>query len=330
VVLGEQVPKVATLHNPERVALMTARPMRIFNTVFKWFVDLLDWATRRILALIGLKTAGEHLVVTVEELKAIVSESEEGGVLEPPEREMLNAVFDFSDLLVRQVMTPRTEIVAVEADTPLDEIINLATQSMYTKFPVYEDNLDQVLGIVYVRELLRSLHDPNLRDCTARSLARETLFVPETIPVDELLRQFRLRRQHIAIVLDEYGGTAGLVTLEDLLEEIVGEVQDPFDLSTPNIQTLPDSSVLIDGLTSIEEVNERLGLNLQDPNYDTIAGYILGKLGRIPRSGDSVESDSGEGVGVRLRVEAMDGLRIARLSLTFHGGQPPPDAQPPA
>lgn len=330
VVLGEQVPKVATLHNPERVALMTARPMRIFNTVFKWFVDLLDWATRRILALIGLKTAGEHLVVTVEELKAIVSESEEGGVLEPPEREMLNAVFDFSDLLVRQVMTPRTEIVAVEADTPLDEIINLATQSMYTKFPVYEDNLDQVLGIVYVRELLRSLHDPNLRDCTARSLARETLFVPETIPVDELLRQFRLRRQHIAIVLDEYGGIAGLVTLEDLLEEIVGEVQDPFDLSTPNIQTLPDGSVLIDGLTLIEEVNERLGLNLQDPNYDTIAGYILGKLGRIPRIGESVESDSGEGVGVRLRVEAMDGLRIARLSLTFHGGRPTPGAQPPA
>jgi CBS domain containing-hemolysin-like protein len=142
---------------------------------------------------------------------------------------------------------------------------------------------------------------------------REPVFVPETISVSTLLRQFRENRQHIAIVLDEYGGTAGLVTLEDLLEEIVGEVSDPFDRTNPEIQTMPDGTSMIDGLTLIEEVNEHLGLNLQNPHYDTIAGYVLGKLGRIPRVGDTVEGD-----GVCLRVESMDGLRIARLSLIFN------------
>ena len=155
------------------------------------------------------------------------------------------------------------------------------------------------------------MRDPDKDKITARELAREPFFVPEAIPVNELLRQLRARRQHIAIVLDEYGGTAGLVTLEDLMEEIVGEVSDPFDIDEPEIQTLPDGTALIDGFALIEEVNEELELQLKDPNYDTIAGYILGKLGRIARQGDMVEGD-----GVRMRVEAMDGKRIDRISLT--------------
>ena len=311
VVLGEQVPKVATLHDPERFALIAARPMRLFIVVFKWFVDLLDWATRQILSLVGLRMVGEHLTVyTVEEIKQILSESEEGGVIRTPERQMLDAIFDLGSLVVRQVMIPRTEILAVEADTPLQEIIQLTSQSTYTKFPVYEDNPDQILGIVHVKDLIRALQSPDYATCTARTLAREPIFVPETISVNALLQQFRDNRQHIAIVLDEYGGTAGLVTLEDLLEEIVGEVSDPFDSLTPEIQTLPDGLILIDGLTLIEEVNQQLKLDLQDPNYDTIAGYVLGKLGRIPRLGDAVESN-----GVRLQVESLDGMRIARLSL---------------
>jgi len=311
VVLGEQVPKVATLHSPERIALWVARPMHAFSVVFKWFIDILDWATRQILSLIGLRMVGEHLTVyTVEELKQILSESEEVGVIETPEREMLNAIFDLGELVVRQVMIPRTEMIAVEADMPLDDIINLVSQSTYTKFPVYDDSLDQILGIVHVKDLLRAMQSPENTNCTARSLMREPVYVPETISVSALLGQFRENRQHIAIVLDEFGGTAGLVTLEDLLEEIVGEVSDPFDRNTPEIQTLPDGTALIDGLALIEEVNHHLNLNLQDPNYDTIAGYVLGKLGRIPRVGDMVE-----GEGMRLKVENMDGLRIARLSI---------------
>jgi CBS domain containing-hemolysin-like protein len=230
---------------------------------------------------------------------------------------MLDAIFDLGEMVVRQVMVPRTEIVAVEADTPLEEIINLVSQSTYTKFPVYEDNLDQILGIVHVKDLLQAMKSPDCHNCTARTLVRETIFVPENLQVDILLQRFRSAHQHIAIILDEYGGTAGLVTLEDLLEEIVGEVSDPFDVFTPEIQVLPDGSYLIDGLTLIEEVNQQLNLDLQDPNYDTIAGYVLGKLGRIPNPKDAIESD-----GVRIQVEAMDGLRISRINLSRLNMQP--------
>lgn len=312
VVLGEQVPKVATLHNPERFSLLWARPMQAFSTLFKWFIDLLDWATRVILGLVGLEMSGEHMTVyTIDELKQILSDSEEGGIIEIPARDMLNAIFDLGELLVRQVMVPRTEVIAVEADTPLDEVIAITTRSKYTKLPVYEDNLDQILGIAHVKDLLQAMQSSDSRDLKARDLSREAVFVPETIPISTLLQEFRKERQHIAVVLDEYGGTAGIVTLEDLLEEIVGEVSDPFDTITPEIQTLPDGSALIDGLALIEEVNEHLGLNLANPNYDTIAGYVLGKLNRIARAGDIVEGD-----GIHLKVESMDGLRINQLLLT--------------
>jgi putative hemolysin len=312
VVLGEQVPKVATLHQPERVAVLAAQPMRVFSIIFKWFIDLLDWATRLVLRLFGLQLVGGHsLIYTVDELKQMISESEEGGVLEQPEREMLESVFDFGELLVRQVMIPRTEVVALEANTRLDDIITTVTQHSYTKLPVYEADLDQIIGILHVKDVLRAMNQPDCQDLTAGKMARETLYIPETLPVNDLLHQFRHNRQHIAIVMDEYGGTAGLVTLEDLLEEIVGEVSDQFDVTLPEIQTLPDGSVIIDGLTLIEAVNQSLNLNLTNPHYDTIAGYFLGKLGHIPKIGDTIESG-----GVSLRVEAMDGLRIAQLKLT--------------
>ena len=312
VVLGEQVPKVASLRQPERVALASARPMRVFGALFKWLIDLLEWATRRVLALVGLHMVpGYSLLFTVDELKQIVSDSQEGGLIEQPEREMLYAIFNFGELLVRQVMIPRTEIVAVEADAPLLEILALVNQSTYTKFPVYDDSLDQILGIVHVKDLLVAIQKDSWQELTARTLVREPIYVPENIPVRGLLHLFRANRQHIAIVLDEFGGTAGLVTLEDLLEEIVGEVSDPFDRVTPDIQPQPDGSFLVDGLTLIEDVNAQLGLDLQDANYDTIAGYLLGRLGHIPDLKQGVE-----GQGVRLQAEAMDGLRIARLSLT--------------
>ncbi|HSB66636.1 MAG TPA: hemolysin family protein [Anaerolineales bacterium] len=311
VVLGEQVPKVATLHQPERVALLGAQPMNAFSIVFKWFIDALDWATKLVLRMFGLQVVGEHsLIYTVDELKQIITESEEGGVLEPPEREMLESVFDFGELLVRQVMVPRTEVIAIEASTGLDEIIATVKQYSYTKLPVYEADLDQIVGILHVKDVLQVMGQPDCMTTTARELARETLYIPETLPVNDLLHQFRHNRQHIAIVLDEYGGTAGLVTLEDLLEEIVGEVSDQFDEASPEIQNQPDGSVLIDGLTLIEAVNQQLGLNLSDPHYDTIAGYFLGKLGHIPKIGDMIESG-----GVTLKVESMDGLRISQLSL---------------
>ncbi|HSO26472.1 MAG TPA: hemolysin family protein [Anaerolineales bacterium] len=311
VVVGELAPKSIALQDPEKTSLFVARPTLWTEQIFKPAIWLLNGAGNALLRLINVQPADGHaLVHSIEELKMIVAASAQGGVVEADESEMLHALFDFGTLLVRQIMIPRTEIIAVEADAPMEGIISQATQTTYTKFPVYEDNLDQILGIVHVKDLLVAMQGPLCENCKARDFVREAIFVPETNTVNALLRSFRDSRMHIAIVMDEFGGTAGMVTLEDVMEEIVGEVSDPFDEFQPEIQAQPDGSVLIEGLTLIEEVNEQLGLQLSDPDYDTIAGYMLGKLGRIPRDSDVVEGD-----GVRLRVEEMDGMRIARLSL---------------
>ncbi len=312
VVVGELAPKSIALQNPENTSMFVARPTLWTEKIFKPAIWLLNGAGNILLRLVKIQPASSHqLVHSVEELKMLVSASTEGGMVQETESEMLNAVFDFGSLVVRQVMIPRTEIVAVEADLPLKEIIGLVSESTYTKFPVYDDSLDQILGIVHIKDLLNALLEVDHSKYIARDFVREALFVPETISVSALLREFRAKRLHIAIVLDEFGGTEGLVTLEDLLEEIVGEVSDPFDTISPDFQVLPDGSILIDGMTLIEEVNDQLGLNLQNPDYDTIAGYTLGKLGHIPHAQEVVE-----GNGVRIRVDEMDGLRIARVAIT--------------
>ncbi|WP_298007341.1 hemolysin family protein [Anaerolinea sp.] len=312
VVLGEQVPKVAVLRDPEAFALRAARPMNAFVSVFRGFIDLLDRATRTILKIQGIPSTGHAhaLVSSVEELRQIVTSPEVEQLVDDSEREMLTAVIDFGERVVRQVAVPRTEIIAVEAEQPLTEAAELAVREGVTKIPVYEENLDQIIGILHLKDLMARWVENRLENGCARDLVREALFVPDSLPVNDLLMLFRERRQHIAIVLDEYGGTAGLVTLEDLLEEIVGDVQDVFDAEPPAIQSLKDGSVLIDGMTLIEDINETFGLHLQDPNYDTIAGYVLGKLGCIPAVGEEVLVPEN---GVSLRVEAMDRLRIARV-----------------
>jgi len=312
VVVGELAPKSIALQDPEKTSLFIAKPTLLAETLFKPAIWALNGTGNFLLKLVGVNPAtGHELVHSVAELKMLVTASAESGVVEQDESQMLHAIFDFGEMVVRQVMMPRTEIEAVEADTPLRDIITLMTQSTYTKFPVYEENLDQILGIVHVKDLLPALQGEDCVGCVARDFAREPIFVPDSLPVDALLRQFRVQRQHIAIVIDEFGGTAGLVTLEDLLEEIVGEVSDPFDEFVPEIQPLADGSFRIDGLTLIEVVNEQLGLHLVDPDYDTIAGYMLGKLSRLPRPNEVIQAD-----GVQLQVESMDGMRIAQLLLT--------------
>lgn len=321
VVVGELAPKSIALQNPEGTSLMVARPTLWSESLFKPFIWALNGTGNALLRLVGVHPASGHeLVHSVEELKMLVTASTEGGAVAEQESELLHAIFDFGDLLVRQVMIPRTEIIAVEADLPLAEIIPLISESTYTKFPVYDDDLDNLLGVIHVKDLLRTMQTTDWQNSIVRSLVREVMYVPETLPVSTLLLQFRVNRQHIAIVLDEYGGTGGLVTLEDLLEEIVGEVSDPFDKFTPEIETLPDGSVLIDGLCLIEDVNNHLNLNLSDPAYDTIAGFTMGKFGRIPKVKESVEFD-----GVLIQIEAMDGMRIDRLKLTRLENKPPSD-----
>lgn len=311
VVVGELAPKSIALQNPEGAALFVARPTLWTEWIFKPIIWALNSTGNALLKLIGVDPAvGHELVHSVEELKMIVTASAEEGVVATEEHEMLHAIFDFGELLSRHVMIPRTEISAFEADIRLDEAIKQAIQSSFTKFPVYDDDLDNIIGIVHIKDLLRAQQDQVRGNCKIREIAREAFFIPESVPVRAVLQQFRDQHRHIAIVMDEFGGTAGLVTLEDLMEEIVGEVSDPFDEKEPEMLKRPDGSILIDGLLSIEEVNKELELDFHDDNYDTIAGFVLGKLNRIPKEGDSLIVDE-----FKFIVEKMDGMRIERLSL---------------
>ncbi|MCZ7574104.1 MAG: hemolysin family protein [Ardenticatenaceae bacterium] len=311
VVLGEQAPKSAALRFPESLLLVASRPMHLFTTIFQPFITLLDRAAEFVLRLVGIQpVAGHHAIFTVDEIKRILSESQKGGVLDAGEREMLHNIFDFGETVARQVMTPRTEIVAVPAGATLDDLLVLAVETPHTKFPVYEGDLDHVIGIIHVKDLIAVLQRPaeTRTGTVAADVTRDVLIVPETVGVEELLQTFRMHRTHLAILIDEFGGTAGLVTLEDLLEEIVGDVQDQFEEEEPDVRPLPDGCYLVSGLIPIEDFNAEFHTSVEDPNYDTIAGYLLGSLGRMAQVGDVVVIPAGT-----LRVEALDGLRIDRI-----------------
>ncbi|MBC7227332.1 MAG: HlyC/CorC family transporter [Thermoflexales bacterium] len=311
VVAGELAPKSIALQNPERTAFFVARPMLVVFQIFRPAIWALNGAGNGLLRLLGIRPASGHeRVHSVQELKMLIEASQEEGVLEAEEEQMLRAVFDLRSSRAAEVMVPRTEMVCVPADATVEELADLAERTALTKFPVFEDDLDHIVGVVYLKDLLRPIRACQ-SDLTARALMRDALFLPETVSVADLLAHFRRARQHIAILVDEYGGTAGLVTLEDLLEEIVGDIGDLFEASSPQVQHLPDGSVLLDGLMTIDEANEALNLALSDPFYTTVGGLVMGRLDRVPAVGDEVVLEDGR----RLRVEEMDGLRVARVRL---------------
>ena len=316
VIIGELMPKSIALQNPERAALLVARPTLWAEQIFRPFIWALNGTGNLLLRVLGFQRSAEHEKLhSVEELKMLVDASQEGGVIQPTESQMLHAVFDFREMLARQVMVPRTEMITIEVDEPWNTAIDLVVQHHITKFPVYEHDLDHMVGILHVKDLVRVMRLPASSRPALRDLMREPLFVPDTVRVDALLTRFRQRKQHMAILLDEYGGTDGLVTLQDLLEEIVGEVADAFEPEDPSVQRLPDGTVRLNGLMLVEDFNDTFGLNLSDPNYETIAGYVMGRLDRIPKIGDEVDVPLTEHEFLRLRVEQMDGKRIARLVL---------------
>ncbi len=324
VVLGEQVPKIVVLRSPEKFALTAAPVMRILNGVFRKFIDVLDWSAKQVLAIIGISVSTTHSAqISVEEIKLMVSGPEMSGLIEKPEQDMISAIFDFGSMVVRQVCVPRTEIIAVEENTTLNDVVQVFSRENVTKIPVYRESLDHITGFLYIRDLLAAMHWKDSEKRVARELVREALFVPETISVNDLLVQFKNCRQHIAVVLDEFAGTGGLVTLEDLVEKIVGDYRDTFDASAPPIQTLSDGKALVDGLTLISEFNDYFNLAINDPNYNTLAGYILGRLGRLPVIGDVVEDRENK---ITMRVEGMDKMRITQVvisRLTDSSGRKP-------
>jgi CBS domain containing-hemolysin-like protein len=311
IVLGELAPKTVALANPETTALWVAKPTELFMRTFWPFIVLLNGMGRFVVTSLGFKPpSGHSMVHSEEELKMLVTASQEAGVLEEQEEQMLHRVFGFGDLTAGQVMVPRTEMVALPIDSSSAEVVERVSQVPHTHLPVYRNDLDDIAGIVQIKDLFKALTTPG-EAFTLADYVREALTVPETMAADDLLAEMRKVRTHHAIVIDEYGGTAGLVTFAGLMERIVGEVGAGSDAKFERMATLADGSCLLDGLTLVGDVNERFGLHIDERIYTTIGGYVLGRLGRRPRIGDRVEVE-----GVTMRVEALAGLRVARVFLS--------------
>ena len=314
IVLGELAPKTVALQHAERTALIVARPTEVFMRVFWPFISLLNSTGRAVVRMLGLKPpSGSSLVHSEEELKMLVTASQEAGVIEEDEEQMLHRVFAFGDLTAGQVMLPRTEMMALPVRIGRQELVGRLSQATQLVLPVYEGHLDDIRGLVRLRDLLGVLSGEG-EDVDLTPMLHDALTVPDTLKADDLLNDMRKRRTPIAIVIDEYGGTAGMVTFERLMERIVGEIGPADGSGTSAISVLTDGSALIDGLALTTDVNVQFGLHIDEDLYDTIGGYVLGRLGRRPRLGDIVDAD-----GRKIRVEALDGLRVARVLLSTPG-----------
>ena len=314
VVIGELMPKGVALAYSERVALAVAAPVRAFFVVFKPLIWVLQRSSDAGLRALGLEPpSGEVSVLSEAELKMLLTRSTEEGEIEHEEREMLYNVFDFADKEVSDVMVPRPEVVALALDMPPEECLRAAVESPYTRYPVYRGSLDEIVGVLHVRDLFRAAEEAGgIEGVEIEKLLRDVQVVPETKDLAALLTEFRRTNQHLAIVIDEYGSTEGIVTLEDLLEEIVGEIEDEFDLPDETIERVDDSTVRIDGTFPIDDFNERFDVALPEDGYHTVAGFVFGRLGRAAEPGDEVAHD-----GIVFRVDAVEGQRIDRLTVTF-------------
>jgi CBS domain containing-hemolysin-like protein len=310
IVLGELAPKTVALERPEATALWVVKPTELFMRLFWPFIHLLNGTGRAVVNMLGLRSRGGHAMVhSEEELKMLVTASQEAGVLEEQEEQMLHRVFGFADLTAGQVMVPRTELVAVSVDAAKDTILEQFGRSPHPSVPVYRHDVDNVIGMLHVNDVLAALAT-GAATIDAGALAREAITVPETLGADDLLAALRRRGVREAIVIDEYGGTAGLVTLEGLMERIVGDLGGSLGAGG-RIVVQPDGSAEIEGLALVTDLNEQFDLKIDEDTYTTIGGYVLGRLGRRARVDDTIEVERR-----RIRVLALDGLRVAKVWLS--------------
>jgi putative hemolysin len=310
IVFGELVPKTLALAHAERFALVLAGPVDLLGRLFGPVVSLLSGITRAITRPLGADVNREAQI-SAEELKLIVERGGEQGILEAEEEQMIHAVIELGDRRLHEVLVPRLDMVTLDVTATVEEAVDRIVGEGHSRIPVYEESIDEIIGILYAKDLIPVLKSQTAERPSMRELLRPPVFVPESMSIDDALHAFQRRKVHIAIVLDEYGGTAGLVTIEDLLEEIVGEIQDEYDTEEPMIVRLSDDEIRIDGRVSVDELGDlfEIELNLDDTDeYDTIGGLVFHRIGGVPKPGDRV--DLGELV---LTVESTDGRRVGKV-----------------
>ncbi len=310
IIFAELVPKTLALAHAERFAMTLSLPIDFLGSALKPVIAFLTWVTGGIVRLFGAEVSSDAQI-TAEELRLIVERGGEQGILEAEEEQMINAVIELGDQRVHEVMVPRIHMITLPADSTLENAIDTVIEEGHSRIPVFEETIDEIVGILYAKDLLPFLKGSVSERPSLRSILRTPVFVPESMSVDDLLHELQRRKVHLAVVLDEYGGTAGLVTIEDLLEEIVGEIQDEYDEEEPLIVKISEDEARIDGRAAVDDLEElfdtSLGLDDED-QYDTVGGLIYHRIGGVPKPGDRVQVD-----GLTLTVETTDGRRVGKV-----------------
>ena len=310
-VLGELLPKRIAMHNPESISFKVVGILLFFKAIMRPIVALLSASTNGMLRLFGINPKDTPQAVTEEEIRMLVDVGEEKGVIEESQKEMINNIFEFDDIVAADVMTHRTDVVAIDINDSFTTVLKTVMEEGYSRIPVYDDDLDDIKGVLYVKDLLKFVGQDLPKRGVAK-LMRKAYFVPESKKCGELFAEMTEKRIQLAIVSDEYGGFAGIVTIEDLLESIVGNMQDEYDDEEEEFEKLNDTTYTIDGVTDIEEVEEELGIKLPQGEYDTVAGMIMSILGRIPEEN---ETPTVEVAGCEFTVESINERRIERVKI---------------
>jgi putative hemolysin len=307
--LGELLPKNLAFQHAEPIALAVAYPIDLFATIALPLVKVLVTTSNVATHLSGSQPQGGMPFITEEEIKTMVDAGEETGIIEEDEKEMIYSIFELSDTLAREVMVPRIDIIAVESKTPLQQALDLILEKGHSRIPVYEETIDNIIGLLYAKDLLGHLRNGKAA-VALHDILRPAYFIPETKKVDELLQDLQQRKVHMAIVVDEYGGTAGLVTIEDLIEEIVGEIQDEYDAEEPFIEVISDDEVIFNARIDLDDVNKLMNVELPSEVADTLGGFIYSQLGKVPKVGDKVLFD-----GIKIAVLSVVGRRIKKVKV---------------
>ncbi|OGB87373.1 hypothetical protein A3H38_05135 [candidate division WOR-1 bacterium RIFCSPLOWO2_02_FULL_46_20] len=305
-VFGEITPKTVALRNAERLSLWVAPIIIGLQILLRPVAYLIGFFCWPFIFIFGGKAPEKGPFITEEEIRLILTAGESEGVIEREEREMITSIFEFGETVAREVMTPRPDITAAEPNRTIDEIKNIILDSGHSRIPIYEGNLDNVIGLIYAKDLLKFEQEKGLRD-----FLRPVIIIPETKKVSELLHEMQAARTHLAVIVDEFGMTSGVVTLEDLIEEIVGEIHDEFEREERMVDKLDDGSFIVDGRLSLKDLNDRLQLNLPEKKYDTIGGFVFGQLGRAPSVGGTVKFENH-----KISVERVLRRRITRVKIT--------------
>ncbi|KJR43262.1 membrane protein containing DUF21 [Candidatus Magnetoovum chiemensis] len=307
-ILGELVPKSIALRSPDKIALFMAKPIYLFSKTASFFVTILTASTNLILKPFGQETFTERAFVTEEEIKLLVKEGRNRGIFEPDEQELIHSVFEFTDLSVKEVIVPVGQVDAISLDMPLESVLQKISEEQYSRYPVYNNDINNIKGVLYAKDVFKLL--VSNKDINIRKLLRSPFFVPETMKISNLLKQMQKKHMHMAVAINEYGAVAGIVTIEDLIEEIVGEIRDEFDVETPVI-TIGANTYIIDGAINIRDLKEDYGIEIPESDqYDSLGGFIVTTLQKIPSGGEIIELDH-----LKATVLEMVHTRISKVKV---------------